>query len=197
MTTEQRVGEVIMADTTGFTAQCYELYDLPPLGSLVKTALGEMTVYAVVSGGGTASIEPGRRPLARGKDEASEEDIFRASPQLRALLRSEFTALVVGNQQDGQIRQYLPPQPARLHAFVYDCDAEETRRFGGSFSFLSLLLNSRQAVSAEELVAACLRRMSRVQEDRHAFLVAAGKEMALLWGGEYQRLKAILERIKE
>ena len=78
MTTEQRVGEVIMADTTGFTAQCYELYDLPPLGSLVKTALGEMTVYAVVSGGGTASIEPGRRPLARGKDEASEEDIFRA-----------------------------------------------------------------------------------------------------------------------
>lgn len=192
-----RIGEVITADTTGFTAQCYELYELPPLGSLVKTVLKEITVYAVVSGGGTVSIEPGRRPLARGKDEASEEDIFRASPQLKALLRSEFTALVVGNRQDGQVRQYLPPQPARLHAFVYDCEPEEIRRFGASFSFLSLLLNSRQAVSAEELTAACLRRMSRVQEDRHAFLVAAGKELALLWGGEYQRLKAILERIKE
>ena len=37
MDSEQRVGEVIEACTTDFTAQCYELYQTPPLGSLVKT----------------------------------------------------------------------------------------------------------------------------------------------------------------
>jgi hypothetical protein len=38
--------------------------------------------------------------------------------------------------------------------------------------------------------------MSRVQEDSHGFLVAAGKQLAGLLGGDYNQLKAILERIK-
>ena len=37
MADESRVGEVIEACTTDFVAQCYELYQSPPLGSLVKT----------------------------------------------------------------------------------------------------------------------------------------------------------------
>ena len=44
----------------------------------------------------SASVEPGRRPIARGRDEASEEAVYQSSPQLARLLRSEFTALVVG-----------------------------------------------------------------------------------------------------
>ena len=35
MAEPQRVGEVIQASTTDFVAQCYELYQIPPLGSLV------------------------------------------------------------------------------------------------------------------------------------------------------------------
>ena len=48
----------------------------------------------------------------------------------------------------------------------------------------------------DELVAACLRQMSQTQEDGHAFLVAAGKELAILLSGEFNRLKAILGRIR-
>ena len=44
----QRKAEVIEASTTEFAAECYELYGLPPLGSLVKTADGETQLYAVV-----------------------------------------------------------------------------------------------------------------------------------------------------
>jgi len=69
-----RAGEVIEADTTGFTAQCYELYESPPLGSLVKTADEDVEIYAVVCRAATSGIEPGRRPIARGKDETTEED---------------------------------------------------------------------------------------------------------------------------
>ena len=193
----QRVGEVIEASTTDFTAQCYELYQSPPLGSLVKTTDLPLELYGIVYNAATTSIEPGRRPIARGKDEASEEDIYRASPQLLKLLRSEFSALVVGHRQGDKLYHYLPPKPARIHGFVYLCSPEEVKAFSQSFDFLNILINTHLPVSADELVAACLRQMSQVYEDRHTFLVAAGKELAILLSGQFNQLKAILGRIKE
>jgi len=44
----ERVGEVIEATTTDFVAQCYELYQLPPFGSLVKTRDSHTELYGVV-----------------------------------------------------------------------------------------------------------------------------------------------------
>ena len=173
-----RVGEVIEASTTGFVAQCYELYQSPPLGSLVKTADSAVELYGIVCQVTTASLEPGRRPIARGKDETSEEEIYRSSPQLLKLLRTEFDALVVGHRQDDKLYHYLPPNPARIHGFVYLCSPDEVREFSQSLAFLNLLLNAHLPVSAEELVA-------------------AGKELAVLLGGEFNSLKAILGRIKQ
>ena len=190
---EDRVGEVIEASTTDFTAQCYELYQSPPLGSLVKTG----DSYGIVYHATTSSLEPGRRPIARGKDEASEEEIYRSSPQLEKLLRSEFSALVAGHRRDNTIYNYLPPTPARIHGFVYRCSPEEVKEFSQSFDFLNILINTHLPVSVDELVAASLRQMSQAHEDRHAFLVAAGKELAILLSGQFNILKAILGRIRE
>ncbi len=192
-----RVGEVIEASTTDFVAQCYELYQSPPLGSLVKTRDQEVELYGIVYNATTTSLEPGRRPIARGKDEASEEEIYRSSPQLLKLLRSEFSALVVGHRQGDKLYHYLPPKPARIHSFVYQCQPEEVKEFSQSFDFLNILINTHLQVSVEEIVAASLRQMSQVQEDRQRFLVAAGKELAVLFGGEFNRLKAILGRISQ
>jgi hypothetical protein len=192
-----KIAEVVEASTTEFTAQCYELYEVPPLGSLVKTLDRPVELYGVVYNATTTSIEPGRRPIARGRDEATEEDVYRSSPQLAMLLRTEFCALVVGHKLDDQIRHYLPPHPARLHGFVYMCPQEEIKQFSQSFAFLNLLVNARMEAPVEEVIAACLRQMGQVYgEERRAFLVAAGKELAVLLSGEYHRLKAILERIK-
>ena len=190
-----RVGEVIEATTTDFVAECYELYQSPPLGSLVKTTDSPVELYGIVYHATTTSIEPGRRPIARGKDEATEEEVYRSSPQLTKLLRSEFSALVVGHRQDDKLHHYLPPKPARIHGFVYLCPPDEVREFSQSFDFVNILLNTRLPVAVEEVVAASLRQMSQVYEDRQAFLVAAGKELALLLGGDFSRLRAILGRI--
>ncbi len=192
-----RVGEVIEASTTDFVAQCYELYQSPPLGSLVKTTDLPVEQYGIVYNATTTSLEPGRRPIARGKDEASEEEIYRSSPQLLKLLRTEFSALVVGHRQGDKLFHYLPPKPARIHSFVYLCPSQEVREFSQSFDFLNILLNTHQAVSVEELTSASLRQMSQVYEDPHAFLVTVGKELAVLLGGEFNRLKSILGKIKQ
>ncbi|MCX6011292.1 MAG: hypothetical protein NT134_03410, partial [Chloroflexi bacterium] len=145
----------------------------------------------------TAGMEPGRKPIARGKDEASEEAVYQSSPQLLKLLRSEFTAAVVGYKDGEKIYQYLPPQPARIHSFVYQCSPQEVMEFGKSFDFLNILLNASLPVPAEELVGASLRQMSRAHKDPRAFLVAAGKELAILLSGNLNQLKAILGRIKQ
>ena len=196
MDQEQRVGEVIEASTTDFVAQCYELYQSPPLGSLVKTRDSGVELYGIVYNATTTSFEPGRRPIARGKDETSEEAVYQASPQLLKLLKSEFSALVVGHRQGDKLYHYLPPKPARIHGFVYLCSPEEVKEFSQSFDFLNILINTRLPVATDELVAACLRQMSQVYEDRRTFLVAAGKELAILLSGNFNQLKAILERIK-
>jgi hypothetical protein len=197
VTEDLRVGEVIEASTTVFVAQCYELYSIPPLGSLVKSGDGGNALYAIVCGATTRGIEPGRRPVARGRNEASEADIYRSSPQLKELLRSEFSALVVGGRQDGRMCHYLTPEPAHIHAFVYRCSPDEIREFSREFGFLKMLLSSHLEVPAEELTAAALRQLAGVYPDRRAFLLKAGRELAVLLGGEYGRLRSILERIRE
>ncbi|MFC2005807.1 hypothetical protein ACFLVG_02455 [Chloroflexota bacterium] len=190
-----RAGEVIEASTTDFVAQCYELYQSPPLGSLVKTTDLPVELYGIVCHATTSSLEPGRRPIARGKDETSEEEIYHSSPQLLKLLRTEFSALVVGYRENEKLYRYLPPKPARIHGFVYLCSPDEVSEFSQSFDFLNILLNTHLPVSTEELVAASLRQISQVYEDPHVFLVAAGKELSILLSGEFNRLKAILARI--
>ncbi len=197
MVDAERLGEVVAADTSGFTGECYELYGLPPLGGLVRTRAAEIEIYGVVALCATTGLEPGRHPVARGHHAADEADIMKENPQLAALMRSEFTVTVIGHRSEGCLSQYLPPAPARIHSFIYACTDAELAEFGQSFSFLPRLLANQGPVASDELTAACLRQLARVQPDRRAFLVAAGKEIAMLLGSEYQRLRQVLERIRE
>jgi hypothetical protein len=189
---QEKIAEVIEASTVQFTAQCYELYEVPALGSLVKTG----DIYGIVCHAETAGIEPGRRPIARGREETSEEAVYKSSPQLLKLLRSEFTAVVMGYKEGDKICQYLPPRPARIHSFIYLCQPEEVKEFGKNYSFLNILVNATLPVPNEECIAAALRQMSQTQEDSRAFLVTAGKELANLLSNDFMRLKNILGRLR-
>jgi hypothetical protein len=189
---ENKIAEVIEASTAQFTAQCYELYKIPALGALVRTG----DIYGIVADAETTGLEPGRKAIARGKDEPSEAAVYESSPQLKKLLKSQFTAAVVGYKQGDKIIQYLPPEPARIHSFVYVCPPEEVDAFSKSFSFLNILINAAVPIPAEEVVTACLRQMSRVSDDSRAFMVSAGKELANLLNSNIARLKNILEKLK-
>ena len=54
---DARIGEVVEASSTGFSAECYALYGAPPLGALVR--VGEPAVYGVVYSVSTAALDPG------------------------------------------------------------------------------------------------------------------------------------------
>lgn len=190
-----RIGEIVEATTTEYIAQCYDLYELPSLGSLVKTADGETELYGIVYNAATAGIEPGRRPVVRGKNEPDEEAVFNSNPQLKKLLRSEFNVIIVGYRYGERFYYYLPSRPAHIHGFVYSCQVEEAKLFSASLEFLDVIFNTRLALPAEEIAGAALRQMSLAYEEPRRFLVNAGKHLAVILGDDFNRLRIVLGKL--
>ncbi len=188
-----RLGEVVEATTTEFVAQCYELYAAPSLGSLVRCGDGG-GIYGIVHEIGTRSIDAGRRPIARGRDEDDADAIYQANPQLSRLLSTEFRALSVGHVEDGALRRWLAPLPPRIHSFVYVCSDDALREFSAELDFVSILLSAPIA-AADDVLAAFLKAAGGAHPDREAFLVNAGRRLTPLLGGQMQRLDGILRRI--
>ncbi|MBI2934962.1 MAG: hypothetical protein HYY29_05260 [Chloroflexi bacterium] len=191
-----RTGEIIEAGTREFVAECYDLYCAPSFGGLVKTKGEGTEIYAVVHDTTTASLEPGRTTVALGKKESDEADVYHSHPQLSKLLRTCFRAVVVGYRDGPSIRHFLPASTPRVHGFVFQCDQAELKEFGKSFDFLSLLAGSQMQGPPEELIAACLRQMSVAQDSPGDFLVAAGKELTVLYNQDFNKLNYILRRIR-
>ena len=190
---QKPVGEVVQASTTEFAGQCHRLYEAPPLGALVRCG-GDSPIYGVVGEVTTQSLDPGRRPIAMGQDEETEEAVYLDNPQLSRLLSTEFRALVVGYRVDGKLNRFLAPQPPKIHSFVYECDSPEVLEFSGALDYLSILLASPVG-SPDDVTASFLRQASLAHPEPSKFLVDAGKEMAGLLGGQLQRLNGLLRRL--
>jgi hypothetical protein len=209
---EQRIGEVIESSTSGFVAGAYELLAAPPFGALVRAQARSAgaAVYGLVGEIRTGSREPGGRAVMRGRGysgrELFDDEIYQEHPDLAEVLQTEFSAITVGFLEGGQLYQYLPPQPPPVHYSVYVCDEHEVARFGAATDFFRTVLFSRHAV-ADELLAAAIRAAARAQPGGFAnrdagpdagrdYLVRAGREVASLLKDDYDRLTAILRRIR-
>lgn len=193
LTASARVGEVVEASTVELTAQCYRLDGAPPFGSLVRVGDGQLEIFAIVARVSTGSLDAGRRVMPRGAEERDEAALFEHNPELAALLRTELQALIVGfRDAAGGILHRLPPHPPRLHGFVNACDGGELRTFTERLDYLAALVSTTARVPSDELIGAALRHAAAVREDPRAYLLAAGKRLALLLASDVQRLGAIL-----
>lgn len=197
----QRIGEIIESSTTRFTAGAYELLEAPPFGSLVRAATRSeaMAIYGLVYEIRTGSKEPGGRAVVRGRTysgrELYDEEIYAENPDLAEVLQTEFSALTVGFVEAGRLYQYLPPQPPPVHYSVYQCDAAELARFSESSDFFRAVLFAAQ-IPSDELLAAALRAAARARPDGRDHLVRSGRELASLLKDDYDRLTALLRRIR-
>lgn len=151
-------------------------------------------IYAVVHQAATTSVDSGRRVRAYWKD---EEQLSREQPELSEwLLVTDFRAIIIGYSAGGWLRQFLPPQPPKLHSFVSPCTPEEIRLITARMDFLRTLTNFRNTPT-EEVVAACIREANNARGGSFDFLVAAGKELANLLTDDYDRLHAIMRRVAQ
>jgi hypothetical protein len=191
-----RIGEILESNTTRFVAGTYQLHQAPPFGALVKAEGRDgCAAYGLVYNIETTSHELGGRAIVRGRDGMYDGDIYAENPDLEAVLQTEFHALIVGYCDGPTIRQHLPAYPPPTHYSVYQCDADELHRFTERLQFCRTVLNASD-VPQEELLAATLRQAAAYWPDPHAFLVAAGRSLAVLLRQDHARLLAVLERIR-
>ena len=189
-----RLGEIIEAGSSAFRAQCYRLYEAPPLGSLV--AAGAPAVYGVVCRVSTEPLDPSRPVLARGESAQTEEQVYQDNPQIARLLTSRFEALIVGHQVETGISHHLPPLPPRVHSFVKECSPDEITEFSSGLEFIHLLVSAGPAAS-EEVIRACMSRLIEAHSmEAHSgmpdFRVQVGKALAKELTGDVPQLTAIL-----
>jgi len=189
-----RLGEVIEASTSEFTAQCYRLYDAPAIGSLVLC--GEQTpTYGIVCEATTQSIDPGRAPIPRGVNANTEAEVLNNNPQIERLLHTKFRAIVVGYREGNSIRRYPPLNAPRMYSFVRVCNAMELAEFSSSHEFLVLLLNA-PVNGQDHVVASFLRHAGAAHADGHEYMVSAGKSLAAALSGQLPRLSGILRSLE-
>ncbi|MDE2802860.1 MAG: hypothetical protein OXK21_08255 [Chloroflexota bacterium] len=190
---DARIGEVVEAASTGFTAECYALYGASPLGALVR--VGDPAVYGVVYSVTTAALDPGRRVAARGADEPDEASVYRNNPQIARLLATHLQALVVGHERGGAVVHRLPAAPPRIHAFVRCCNNAETRAFTEDLGFLHLLTTAN-VPAIDEVIAASIRLAAEARSDADTFRERAARALAEELSGDVPRLNAILRGIR-
>lgn len=196
-----RIGEIIESSTTQFVAATYELLAAPPFGALVRATTRDqaLVVYGLVFDIHTGSREPGGRAIVRGRTYSGrnlyDDQIYREHPDLGEVLQTEFAALTVGYALDGRLLQRLPPQPPPVHYSVYPCEPPELAQFGEQLDFLRTVLLA-PGVPSDELLAASVRAIALARRDGPAYLVRVGRELARLLKEDYDRLTALLHRIR-
>lgn len=192
------IAEVIETATAEFLAQCLEPKDLnfpamPAFGSWVKSVDQESgnQVYAVVYHATTSPIDSIHRARALG---LSLPELREQQPQIFAMLRTEFKAIIVGFQFKDSIYQHLPPRPPQVHQAVYCCQPEEVLEFTEQLEFMRTLLQVTGA-PVDALVAATIREIYQLRHLDRSWLVQAGRSLSLLLKEDYDRLRAILSQI--
>ena len=160
--------EVIETSTSEFLAQCLDPEDLsfpamPPFGSWVRSQDEESgnQVYGVVYHATTSPIDSVHRAQALGM---SMEELREEQPQIFAMLKTEFSAVIVGFQTASttalqeNIYQYLPPRPPQVHQAVHRCTTDEVLEFTEKLDFLRTLLQIQGAPN-DSLLAAAIREV--------------------------------------
>ena len=190
------IGEVLESNTRMLKAQVPADITPPVFGAWVKVVPPSgPVIYGIVSMVEQGSVMPNRRTTALGK---STDELVREMPQVIALLRTSFTAVIVAyKEMSGKMRQTLPPAPAPIHGFVVACTPEEVADLGMPFDYFRTLVHSETGVPVDDLLVATLRQIYAVQEDDgYQLLVQAGRVLSRLFQDDHERLQAILRRVQ-
>lgn len=186
-------GEIILADTVHFEAQCPRLYEAPNFGSFVRAESEGVDVYAVVYHIVTECIDSNRKTQALGLEPA---EIERQLPHLDLVLRTTFAARVIGFRVGETTCAHLPAQPARIHCFVHPAGDEAIRALTATPGFLRALATAPD-LPVEDVLGSTIdhaRDAWKGQPEAEATFNGWCKYLARLFRGDYDRFEAIMSR---
>jgi hypothetical protein len=187
-----RIGEVVESSTTTLVAEARRLHGAPDFGAFVRIESNGQELVGVVHNARTQSTEPNRRPMAYGKTEA---ELRREQPQIFELLRTQFEVFVLGFLDGTGMVHLFPPQPARIHSFVFPCMPEQVRIVTEDPQFLRSILEAPGLPTDELLLATLRHALGERQEDSREYLGMMGAELSRLLRDDYDRLSSLVRRI--
>ena len=193
------VGRVLRSSTTNFTVGCRQLIAeqgqrVPEFGALVRAGAKDGSlVYGLIF---NVTIEDDafvRQLVAAGVDSAEIIEDQRQKRQVPIVV----DVLVVGGGQGLAVYHRLPAQPPSTLDQIYLCNAAEIVRFTERHDWLRTVLAAVEA-PADQLLVSALRTaaQARPPDQREAYLVLAGRELAKLLALDLARLDGILQGMK-
>lgn len=190
------VGRLLRASNRGFIFGCrLAATDAVLFGSLVRAQAqaGQTHVYGLVY-----EIQVTDDGLVRQLSVADEALLSEPRPDERhhRAAPNEVSVLTVGYRRQGTVRYGPAPQPPLSLDAIATCPPQELREFTARWDWLKLVLDTRD-VPADDLLAAALglAAEARPAQERRAYLVQAGRELARWLAGDTLRLEGILKRL--
>ena len=194
------VGRVLRSSTTGFTVGCRQLISeqdqrVPEFGALVRAEGKEgAAIYGLIF---NVTIEDDafvRQLVAAGVESAEIIEDQRQKRQVPIVV----DVLVVGGGQGLAVYHRLPAQPPSTLDQIYLCNEAEIVRFTERNDWLRTVLAAVE-VPADQLLISALRTaaQARPPDQRDAYLVAAGRELARLLALDLTRLDGVLQQLRD
>ncbi len=200
-------GRVLRASTTGFTIGCRPTIAeqsrmTPAFGALVKALhRDESVTYGLVYDVRIEDDPFVRQLVAAGVE---NEEIIADQRQIRQT-PVDVDVLVVGHGRPRamgsavmDVFYRLALQPPGTLDPIYICNAAEIRRFTERHDWLRTVLAATEA-PADQLVVAALRAAAATRstdQERAAYLISAGRELARLLALDLARLDGILQQLR-
>ncbi len=194
------VGRVLRSTTSSFTVGCRQLMAaqdqlVPQFGALVRAELANGTrVYGLIY---NVTIEDDafvRQLVAAGVESPEIIEDQRQKRQVPVVVE----VVVAGSGRGLEVYHRLPAQPPSTLDLIYLCNAAEVVRFTERHDWLRTILGSIEA-PVDQLVIAALRQatQARPPDQREAYRISAGRELAKLLALDLSRLDGILRGISQ
>lgn len=198
MSTNQEIGRVLRASTTGFIAGCQVAQlALPAFGCLVKAQPVDEreAIYGLIY-----DMHIDDDPLVRRLVLADNPPETVINDQRRnRLLPVEMSILAVGYRLDGRIYHGLPPRPPLNLDPVQLCiESEEVVEFTDRLGYLRLILRAADSpVPVDQLLVAHVANVYHCRGDDGIWAMRVISELVELLRSDYEALVPVLEALNE
>ena len=194
MKNQNPIAEIIESSTKSIIVQCYELYQAPKLGTLIKTQ-DDPSIIGIVYNVFTEPLDPSRRPIARGPFQNEPEKLYEENPHLSLLFRTQAQIFILGHVDQMNSYSYeLPLLPAKIHTGICLLNQEEVASFTKTRVFLELLIEGLDIIT-DEIFSISIRRISGYHSDPEKFLYDTGKDVANNFPHDQQKLISLLRKL--
>jgi hypothetical protein len=185
--------EILESNITTWQAQCWQWNHIPEFGSLVTIGSGNKKLFGIIYDITTGPIDPIRQPVPYQKTEA---ELVAEQPQIFEFLKTSFTCIAVGYEENNKIYYTIPAQPPKMHAFIAHATEQEYTKYFQSNDFLYLLFTSSLPIHKEELLLAIIhhqvQQKSLTKEGFDHFI----KTFFMMNKNNYLQTKAFISRIQ-